>query len=84
MGPMTPGQSPSLPPAHSPSLTVLVPVYGETMVRSWPDMFREQPVGGGLIAKQMTSLTNFEYMVERQLLEFQCQVLEPSQVVATN
>ena len=59
-------------PAHSPSLTVLVPVYGETIIRSWPDMFKEQLVGVGLSAGMSTSLTNLEYMVERQNKEFRC------------
>ena len=59
-------------PSHSPSLTVLVPVYGETIVRSWPDMFKEQLVGVGVVEGQSTSLTSFEYMVERQMSEFRC------------
>jgi len=74
-------------PSHSPSLTVLVPVYGETVVRSWVDMFAEQHVGSGVTTGHSTSLTNFEYMVERHMEEFGCllrgltdaerQVLEP-------
>ena len=69
-------------PIHSPSLTVLVPVYGETVVRSWPDMFREQRIGVGISPESGNSLANFEYMVERQLIEFQCLMssLPPSEL----
>ena len=47
-------------PSHCPSLTVLIPVYGETVVRSWHEMFDAHSGG----------LCNFEYMVETRRKEF--------------
>lgn len=49
-------------PSHSPSLTALVPVYGETVIRSWHEMFHAHSGG----------LCNLEFMVETRLPEFRC------------
>ena len=59
----TPGSVPACAlPSHSPSLTALVPVYGETVIRSWHEMFHAHSGG----------LCNLEYMVESRLAEFRC------------
>ena len=49
-------------PSHCPSLSTLVPVYNETIIRSWHEMFEEHS----------GNLCNFEYMVETHLAEFRC------------
>ena len=45
-----------------PSLSVVVPVYGETVIRSWHQMMETNASG----------LCNFAYMVENRLDEFLC------------
>ena len=50
-------------PIHMPSLTVLVPVYGETVIRSWHQMHDTGAVG---------AVCNLEYMASSRSHEFYC------------
>ena len=49
-------------PSCMPSVAVVVPVYGETVIRSWHQMMTPNADG----------LCNFEYMLSNRLEEFYC------------
>jgi hypothetical protein len=49
-------------PSCMPSVTVVVPVYGETVIRSWHQMMSPNADG----------LCNFEYMLSNRIEEFRC------------
>lgn len=57
---------------HMPSVTILMPAFSETMLRSWPSMFEE---------KTSWKLSDVRYMIEKRNDEFRClrQSLGPNQ-----